>query len=139
MNIRRHRHIACSGLLATAMLLVGSTPARADLWGADVGVLTGILAEIIQEYIQVMQVVQYSRQQVDYWKQTTKQLDPRSFDQIAGLYDQSRYSYQAMASDMQTMGYELHTVDQNFRQVFPDGRMAKNAKFSDYQDMYPRW
>ena len=52
-------------LLAVLCLLAFvSTPARADIWGVDVGVLTNILANAIQQLIKLQSIVSATEDQV---------------------------------------------------------------------------
>ena len=51
------------------LFLMGGPYARADLFGADVGVLTQILAENIQQLIQLEQMVEQGTDQIDFLRE----------------------------------------------------------------------
>jgi type IV secretion system protein TrbJ len=124
---------------AVCLASLASRPARADLFGGDVAVLASILAQLVQTYTQIKQQVDTIKRHSEYWQQTLKNLDPTSFNQVLGLYNQGRYTYDSLVADAQSIGYGLQTLDQNFRRLFPSERDLKNARYSDYDQMYAGW
>lgn len=50
------------------VLLMGGQPARADLFGGDVAVLTQILAESIKQYYQLKEIIGQGRDQMDFMR-----------------------------------------------------------------------
>jgi type IV secretion system protein TrbJ len=114
-------------------------PARADLFGGDVAVLTGILAEAINQDIQLKTQIDNLQRQVEFARQNVKQLDPTSFNSLTSFYNQSKLSYAQLKNDLQQIDYTMQGVNANFHKVFPQGKDFKNARYSDYDPLYAGW
>lgn len=66
MNNEEFTILKFRNLSLVLVVLFACPPARADIWGADVGVLVQILAEDIQQLLQLEQMVQQGQNASDY-------------------------------------------------------------------------
>src|SRR5688572_31209689 len=95
-------------VLAAAPLALATMPprkARADLFGGDVAVLAGILAEALVQGKTLIDQLTRMKQQIEYAKQTLQQLDPTTFSGLLRAYSDTRGLYDQLVFDVRTISY----------------------------------
>lgn len=122
-----------SSLLAVvlAVLLAVPPPARADIFGGDVAVLSAILAEDIMQGLTMANQLTTTQAQLRAALDAAKSLNPRDFAQVQGLLYETQ-------SGLQAIDTSVRSVNDQFDQLFRK-RDLRNASFSDFQGMYGSW
>lgn len=130
MRLRFRLQPLARGALLAASLFTVSTDARADLFGVDVGVLTQILAESIQQVAYLIQAVGQLGTQIQLMETTLSRLDGRSYDGIQHLLTDTSNNFSALTRDINAVGYTLDDINRNYRTAFPSTyQMAPTESF----------
>jgi hypothetical protein len=108
--------LACS-VLAGEMTL--SQAARADLWGGDLPLLAGILAQTISIVSQTTSMVTQLAYQVSMLETMIKSLDHASFTSIISLINSARYTLNSLTWGIRSMSYSLSRIDGDFKKLVP--------------------
>jgi P-type conjugative transfer protein TrbJ len=84
--------------------------------------------------------IQNQKTQIENELQTLKSLDPRTFSSLMALLDQGKLTYAMIQSDVDSMGFTVQQINQDFDGLFPkDKTRWQNVKYSDYDNYYTRW
>lgn len=125
------------GAGALALAFLAATPARADLFGGDLPLLSGILAQAIAEVVQLGQMVSSMVEEIRLLETQLHPLDPRSFTELEGWLRGATVDTGALLRQIQSMGYTLSSVNAQYETIYP--RDASTIGFSQYQAMYGAW
>lgn len=107
----------------------------------------GAIAEAVANGLEIAEVVANTLTQIERMKdqinnqiQTLKSLDPRTFNELKNLITNGKLTYDALQKDVQSIGYNIGAVNNNFRQVFPkDQAQWKNIRYSDFDTYRDNW
>jgi P-type conjugative transfer protein TrbJ len=124
-------------LAATLGLVVAEQPAYADLFGGDLPLLTGILAQAITEVSDLGATLQNIQTQVTLMKTELSRLDPTSFATVLNLINDVTYSYSNVVSGVSSIGYTLQAVNASFQSTFPSN--LTGVPLSQFGTLYARW
>jgi len=105
------------------------------------------IAEAIANGIEIAEVVTNTLTQIERLKdqisnqiQTLKSLDPRTFNELKDLITNGKLTYDSLQKDLQSIGYNIGAVNNNFRQLFPkDQAQWKNIRYSDFDAYRDNW
>jgi conjugal transfer/entry exclusion protein len=116
---RRRALLAAVGAAIAGATTTAAPPARADLWGGDLPLLTGILAQAIVEVINLGSMLAQIVEEVNLLKSMMAQLDPSSFGSLLSFVQQSQMAFATLTSGVHAMSYSLQRVDTQFQSLFP--------------------
>jgi P-type conjugative transfer protein TrbJ len=135
------RPVPIAAVVALASAVATPTPARADLFGGDVAVLTGILTETIQQGIHLHEQLNRIREHVENSKQTLKRLsDVSSFHDALSFYNTTRFNYESLVSDVNAISYSAQRVKGDFDRLFPkDQSTWQGVPSSQFKGRYAAW
>jgi len=94
--------------------------AHADLFGGDLPLLGGILAQSIQTVLNLVQMLDTLKRQIYTIERTFATLNFSSFSNVLATIRQTQFTYNMIANDVRSIGYTIAAVDQKYRQVFPN-------------------
>jgi P-type conjugative transfer protein TrbJ len=140
MRLRRllpRRHLLLAALAGAAAGLVRPKNARADLFGADVAVLAGILTQAITEVSTLGSMLTTAMSQLELMKTQLSALDPHSFQSLFDLVDDLSLGYDALTSGIQSVGYTLASVNRQFQKEFPSN--LSKVPFAQFDSLYGQW
>jgi hypothetical protein len=129
---RRHVLIA-----ATLGLIALPTLARADLFGGDDVILSGILAQAIAEVSDLASTLANIETEVQLMQTTLGRLDPQSFAAVLNLINDVTYSYGSLVSGIASIGFTLQAVNASFQSTFPSN--LSNVPLSNFASLYTQW
>jgi P-type conjugative transfer protein TrbJ len=80
------------------------------------------------------------KKQIENQLQTLKSIDPNSFSSLMALVDQGKLTYSMIQNDVDSMGFTVKQINQDFDGLFPkDKTKWQSVKYSDYDGYYTRW
>lgn len=110
-------------LVATAILMASTgavfAPARADLWGGDLPLLAGILAEAITEVGNLSSMLTQIVDEAQLMKTMLSGLDAASFSSLTTFLRTAERAAGDLTEGIRSMSYSLRSVDTEFQQIFP--------------------
>jgi P-type conjugative transfer protein TrbJ len=78
--------------------------------------------------------------QIQNQLQTLKSLDPTSFSGLMAVIDQGKLTYAMIQSDVDSMGFTVQQINQDFDGLFPKNKSTwRSVKYTDYDNYYSRW
>jgi len=120
MRTLRRRQLLSGALASFALAAVTvSTPARADLFGGDLGLLAAILGQTISMVGQMATMITQITYQVNMLEMMTKNLNHASFASIVSFINTARYSFNSLTWGIRSMSYRLSQIDGEFKKLFP--------------------
>ena len=132
----------------TTLLALGLVSAPGRSVRAQWAVFDGSnFAQSIKTALNTAQTVSNTYTQIDRLKdqiqnqrQTLQSIDPRSFSSVMSLLDQGKLTYALIQNDVDSMGFTVKQINQDFDGLFPkDKTKWKNVKYADYDTYYTRW
>jgi P-type conjugative transfer protein TrbJ len=137
---RTSRRLGLTATLAAAWLAMAgawASPARADLWGGDLPLLAGILAEAFSEVSNLSSMVEQVVEQVRLMRTMISGLDASSFAALTELLREAETTHDTLTAGIRSMSYSLGRIDSEFRELFPSDPHA--ATFDEHAAYYSRW
>ena len=113
-----------SGALASAAfagLSSRASPAEADIFGGDVGVLLAILTQSIAQAISLINLVTQTTYQVQMMTTLLRQAASGSFPALISLINTARYTYNNLTWGIRSMSYQMARIDSEYNSLFPSG------------------
>jgi P-type conjugative transfer protein TrbJ len=102
-------------------------PAHADLFGGDVAVLSGILAQSVQTVTQLKSQLDQWDKQIQYTRETLARLNPTSYSDLLALYHETKAARVKLLNDVNAIGYDVDQVNTSFRRMFPKNQQEWRA------------
>lgn len=130
------RSFALAGLLS-ALLFPATKPAHADLYGADIPILTGILTEAVTTVSNLVSMLAVLKEQLAATNEMLSKLDPASFEAMTGLVRSNEMSFDQLTQGVSSIGYTLGGVNSQFKSVYK--RDFSTTPFSAFDSNYARW
>jgi P-type conjugative transfer protein TrbJ len=97
-------------------------------------------AKAAQVVINTYEQIERMKDQIKNQVQTLKSLDPRSFNSVKSILENSEVAYSSISGNLDSIGYSVNDVNRNFNQLFPKKQADwKNVKASDFSNYYDRW
>jgi P-type conjugative transfer protein TrbJ len=135
------RHLVALGLAVAALSV--SRSARAQWAVVD----ASNIAQSIKTVLNTAQTVSNTYTQINNQKtqiqnelQTLKSIDPTSFSGLMALIDQGKLTYSMIQNDIDSMGFTVKQINQDFDGLFPkDKTKWQSVQYSDYDTYYTRW
>lgn len=134
------RRLGLTAVLAAAWLGTAggwASPARADLWGGDLPLLAGILAEAFSEVGNLSTMVEQVVEQVRLMRTMISSVDASSFAALTELLHSAETAHDTLTTGIRSMSYSLGRIDSEFRKLFPSDPHA--ATFDEHDAYYTRW
>lgn len=124
-----HRARAAVALVAgvLASTCTFPRPARADLWGGDLPLLAGILAEAIAEVSNLSSMLTQILEEAQLMKTMLSGLDPTSFSSLTAFLRTAEATAAGLTVGVRSMSYSLGRVDTEFQQIFPADPSGETA------------
>lgn len=123
-----------AGLIGAAC--TWTRPARGDLWGGDLPLLAGILAEAFAEVSNLSSMVTQVVEQVRLLKTLISGLDSRSFAAVTEVLRDAERTQAALTTGIQSMSYSLQRIDDEFGALYPSDPRPSLEQRTVY---YARW
>jgi hypothetical protein len=135
---RGRRAVLC-GLLVS---MIGATavwtrPARADFWGGDLPLLTGILTEAIAEVSNLSTMVTQILEEVRLTRMLASGLDSGAFSSLSTFLHATEITASTLTSGIRSMSYSLDRIDGEFQRLFPSDIRA--TTFAQQGAYYASW
>jgi len=130
------RSFALTGLLV-GLALVPPRSARADLYGGDIPILTGILTEATSTVSNLVNMLSVLRQQLAATNEMLSKLDPASYESMASLVRSNQLSYEQLTNGVNSIGFTLGNVNTQFRSVYRSD--FSKTPLSEFDSNYARW
>jgi P-type conjugative transfer protein TrbJ len=121
---------------ALVLALVGGG-VHADPIGGDVVVLTGLLAESIEQGATMARQLQVADEQLRASIEALKTLEPSSFALIENHLLQGQRAYASLSQHVGQMGFSLPAIDGEFDRLFP--KDLRSVRISDFDGYYGSW
>lgn len=130
---------ATSAVLAVLLALTVSAPrpARADLFGGDVAVLSAILAEDLLQGITLANQLTQMTQQVKATMQTLKTLDPRSFTGVQDLLQTTDTAVMQLNSNITGLDMNLGRMQAELQALTAGD--TSGVRFRTFEGRYDAW
>ncbi len=123
------RSLFWAALLVGPSLLARENEARADLFGGDVAVLSGILTQSIATVSNLVQMLNSLQSQIAMMRTMLSHLSVSSFSDVMRTIRSSQLAYNVLAGHVRSIEYTINSVNQRYHQIFPDDvSMAKPAE-----------
>ena len=130
-------------LAAVVALVCAERSARAQWAVVD----ASNIAQSIKTVLNTAQTVSNTYMQIENQKtqienelQALKSIDPRTFSTLMALMDQGKLTYTMIQNDIDSMGFTVQQINQDFDGLFPkDKAKWQRVKYSDYDSYYTRW
>ncbi len=135
--LTRRRALRGAFSLASLACLSAPSPARADLWGGDLGILSGILAEAIAEVAQLASMLSQFVAMVTLMKTELSALESGSFSSLLGFIQSAQASYSTLTSGIQSMAYGIGQINTDFQRLFPSN--TSDIAFAQHDQYYNQW
>lgn len=118
-NTRRplwDRRILCGALFAGAVCATTTTsrPARPDLWGGDLPLLAGILAEAVSKVANLGSMLTQIVTQVNLMRTMLSGVDPGSFTALTTFLRTASRTEGALTGGIDSLTYTLRQIDGQF-------------------------
>ena len=113
------------------------SPSYADLWGADLAPLSGILAETTATVASLGDNLAALGAQLEAMNRMLSKLNGGSFDAIVGLIHSNEIAYDELVRDLRTISYRMDRVSSDFRSVY--GSDYRSTPSSDFSGKVARW
>jgi P-type conjugative transfer protein TrbJ len=131
------------GALAFVALISASGTARAQWAVFDGSALAQQLvhtAKTVQLVYNTYTQIDNQKRQIEYQLQSLKNIDPTTFSGLMSLLDQGKLTYAQIHGDLDSLGFSVQQINQDFDGLFPKDRSKwKSVKYSDYDNYYTRW
>jgi conjugal transfer/entry exclusion protein len=127
-------------VLAVLVGLAVSTPAHqadADLFGGDIPILAGILAQSIQTVTNLVQQLNALKMQITMMKTMLSRLDVSSFSDVMRTIRSTEFAYNTLVGDVRSIEYTINGVNRQFQKIFPSD--ASTAKPADMRTTAAGW
>jgi conjugal transfer/entry exclusion protein len=131
------RHLLFAALAGAVARLLRPSSARADLFGGDDVILSGILAQAIAEVSTLGSMLTSIMSQLELVRTELSALDPHSFQSLYDLVDDLSLGYDALTSGIQSVGYTLASVNARFQKEFPSN--LSKVPFAQFDGLYGQW
>jgi P-type conjugative transfer protein TrbJ len=130
--------------LAAALTALGAGRAAEAQWAvfdaSNIAQSIQTVANTGQTVTNTFTQIDNQRRQIENELQTLKSIDPRTFSGLMTLLDQGKLTYAMIQNDIDSMGFTVKQVNQDFDGLFPkDKKRWKSVKYSDYDNYYTRW
>lgn len=130
---------AFSSAAAIALALTGAPRARADLWGADVGVLAAILTQAIATAVSTADTVIELKNQITMLVQMCKTLDWKSWEDIKNLYNETKWTADSVTSGVEVLSFRLNEIKNSWKRIYPtDYRPVPKSRMGGLIDRWNR-
>jgi len=141
MNALTRRKIL-SGALACgvfAEILARSAPAEADLWGADIPILTGILTQTISQALSLINLVTQTINQVRLMTTLLQKVGSGSFPALIAFIGAARSTYNSLTWGVRSMSYQLARIDAEYNALFPSGPPPTKTSVTQHRAQVQAW
>ena len=141
MNTLPRRKIL-SGALACgvfAELATRATPAEADLFGGDIGVLLAILTQSISTASSLVNLVLQTANQVRMMTTMLEQVSKGSFPALISFINTARFTFNSLTWGVRSMSYQLARIDSEYNSLFPAGSPPTNTAVAQHRAQYQAW
>jgi conjugal transfer/entry exclusion protein len=137
-RLTRRRSLAVA-LLTGALGTCAPTTrtAEADLFGGDLPLLAGILAEAVVQVSNLVSIVTQVVEEVNLMKTMVTGLDSGSFSALMGFIQAARTTYGTLTSGIRSMSYSLDRVDREYQALFPAPTQATTV--AEHAQYYTQW
>jgi len=136
------RRRALSGALACGVLAADVThapPARADFFGGDLPLLAGILAQAIEEVINLGSMLSQIINEVQMMTTMLKAVGSGSFPALVAFINTARSSYNTLTSGVRSMTYTLGRIDNEYEKLFPASQPMPGTTVASHKQQYQAW
>jgi P-type conjugative transfer protein TrbJ len=128
--------LACS---LAAALPPFTTPAEADLFGGDLGILTAILTQSIQQVISLANMLIQIANQVRMMTTMLQQVGSGSFPALIAFIGSAVASYNSLTSGVQSMTYRMARIDAEYQKLFPGDAPPVKSTVAQHRAQYVAW
>jgi conjugal transfer/entry exclusion protein len=131
-----------SGALACAALTGDMTRtecARADLFGGDLPLLSGILVQSIMQVSNLASMLTQIFNEVRLMTTMLKAIGSGSFPALVQFIGTARTSYNTLTSGVRSMTYSLGRIDSEYQQLFPSNQPAAGTTVAQHAQTYQAW
>jgi len=136
------RRRVLSGALACGALAADFThaaPARADFFGGDLPLLAGILAQAIEEVINLGSMLSQIVNEVQMMTTMLKAVSSGSFPALVAFINTARSSYNTLTSGVRSMTYTLGRIDNEYEKLFPASQPQPGTTVASHRQQYQAW
>ena len=131
-----------SGALACVALTGDVTRtdcARADLFGGDLPLLSGILVQSIMQVSNLASMLTQIFNEVRLMTTMLKAIGSGSFPALVQFIGTARSSYNTLTSGVRSMTYSLGRIDGEYQQLFPANQPAPGTTVAQHAQQYQAW
>jgi conjugal transfer/entry exclusion protein len=126
-----------SSFLAREVTLV--SPAQADFWGGDLPLLAAILAQAIEEVINLGSMLTQIISEVQMMTTMLKAVGSGSFLALVNFIITARNSYNALTDGVHAMTYTLGRIDAEYKKLFPADQPPPGTTVAQHKAQYVAW
>lgn len=141
MNTLPRRKVL-SGALACGVLaeiLSSATPAEADFFGGDIGVLVAILTQSISTASSLVNLVLQTTNQVRMMTTMLEQVSKGSFPALISFINTARFTFNSLTWGVRSMSYQLARIDSEYNSLFPAGPPPTSTAIAQHRAQYQAW
>jgi hypothetical protein len=135
------RRVLSGALACAAFAEISSraTPAEADIFGGDVGVLLAILTQSIAQVVSLINLVTQTTYQVQMMTTLLRQAASGSFPALISLINTARYTYNNLTWGVRSMSYQMARIDSEYNALFPSGPPPSGTPVAQHRAQYQAW
>ncbi len=133
----RVRRVVTFAALIGVTQMVSPPVARADLWGADVAVLTQILGQTLLMVGQLTSMLNSLGSQLRAMNTMLSKLDGASLSSMMDLIRSNEIAYEQLTRDINGIGYTMTSINDRFRSVYASDYRSTSS--SDLNGKYSQW
>lgn len=136
-----HSIVAVSVFMGAMAL---TSPARAQIPVTDAANLAETIAmaiKTVEVAANTLEQVQKLAIQIDNQRQMLQSINPTSFAELKRLLAQGQFSYSMIQGDLESISFNIQTVNRDFDRLFPQKKQSQwaNARYSDFNTYYDGW
>jgi conjugal transfer/entry exclusion protein len=135
--MRATRRSLLFAALVTPAVLAPPRDARADFFGGDLPLLSGILAQAIATVTNLVNMLSAIRNQIAQMEQLLSHLSLSSFSDVMRTIRSSQLAYNILAGDVRSIEYTIEGVNRRYHQIFPSD--VKTQKPADMRTTAAGW
>jgi P-type conjugative transfer protein TrbJ len=128
--------IGCSALSALGAF---APPARADLFGGDIAILTAILTQAISTASSLTNMVIQIANELKMMTTMLHQVASGSFPALVSFIQNAQSTYNTLTAGVQSMTYRLARIDTEYQKLFPSGSPPQGTTVAQHRAQYVAW
>jgi type IV secretion system protein TrbJ len=137
-----HRRRLLSGAIGSCTLSALGTiapSARADLFGGDLAILTGILTQAISTASSLTNMVIQIANELKMMTTMLHQVSTGSFPALVAFVQNAQSTYNALTTGVQAMTYRMAQIDAQYQKLFPSGAPPQGTSVAQHRTQYMAW